>query len=160
MKNAPITTSSNESALDKPNSNICGTLPARVDTVIAGVLANLIEGLEITGIAAVYEQSTTRLSAHIYRLENEYGWLIERADFAVGTNDGREAWVTRYWLPMWERDAAFLAGARDWITSVRHSSASRKKAARRCRASAAAKNAARSKARETDPRQRDLWGEA
>lgn len=158
MKNAP-TANSNESAPDKRNYT-CGTLPRRVNTVIAGILAHLIEGRDPTGMEAVFEQSTTRLAAHIHRLSSAYNWSIERADIAVGTKDGREPWVTRYWLSMATREAAFEAGVRDWIEQVKEASASRRKQAAKCQASAAAKNAARRQMRKTDPRQSDFWGAA
>lgn len=158
MKNAP-TANSNESAQNRPDYT-CGTRPRRVNTVIAGILAHLIEGRDPTGMEAVFEQSTTRLAAHIHRLSSTYNWPIERADIAVGTKDGREAWVTRYWLSEATREAAFEAGARDWIEQVKEASASRRKQAGKCSANAAAKNAARRQMRKRDPHQGDFWSAA
>lgn len=158
MKNAP-TAFSNESAPDKRDYT-CGTLPRRVDTVVAETLASLIEGRVLTGMEAVFEQSTTRLAAHVHYLKTAYGWPVESSEFVVGTKDGRVVKVARYWLPIEAREAAFSAGARAWLELVRESSANRRKQAGKCRAAAAAKNAARSLMRKADPRQGDLWSAA
>lgn len=155
MKNAP-TAFSNESAGNKRDYT-CGILPIRVDTVIAEVVALLIEGRDLTGIEAVSEQSTTRLSAHIYYAEKRYSWQVQRRNVAVGTKDGRVVEVIRYWLPAEVREAAFNSGARPWIERVKDARASRRKQAAKCRATAAAKNAARLLMPEADPRQGDLW---
>jgi len=155
MENAP-TAFSNESAENNRNYT-CGTLPLRVDTVVAEVLALLIEGRDLAGMEAVFEQSTVRLSAHIYYLEKRYGWPVQRRNVAVGTKDGRVVEVVRYWLTAEVKEAAFNNGARAWIDPVKDARASRRKQATKCRATAAAKNAARRLMRETDPRQGDLW---
>jgi hypothetical protein len=155
MQNAPIT-NSNEGAPDKRDYT-CGTRPHRVNTVIAKILAHLIEGRDPTGMEAVFEQSTTRLAAYIHRLSFAYNWPIERASIVVGTKDGREAWVTTYWLSPATIAAAFDAGARGWIEQVKEASANRRKQAGKCRASAAAKNAALRQMRKNDPRQVDFW---
>src|SRR5471032_2460012 len=96
MKNAP-TANNDESAPDKRDSTP-GTFPKRRNTVTAGVLAALMESKTITGMDGVFSMSSTRLAAFIFYLEQNYGWTIERRDFATGTNDGRESWVTQYWL--------------------------------------------------------------
>lgn len=158
MKNAPTALSS-ESAGNKLNY-ICGTFPRRVDTVLAEMLALLIEGRDLTGIGAVFEQSTTRLSAHVYRAKKRYCWPVRCKNVVVGTEDGRVVEVARYWLPIAVREAAFNAGAFAWIELVKEARASRRKQAAKCRATAAAKNAARPLTRKADERQGDLWGAA
>ncbi|CBJ38918.1 conserved protein of unknown function [Ralstonia solanacearum CMR15] len=128
-----------------------GTLPKRTNTVTAGVLAAMIDGRIITGMEAVFKQSTTRAAAFIHRLEAEYGWHIDRRDIATGTEDGRVVWVTAYWLTNDAREAAFEAGAREWLNKVKAD------VAKRCKQVAAAKaKAARLNSLRTDPRQRDL----
>lgn len=157
MKNAP-TTISNESAPDKRDYTL-GALPYRVNTVTAGVLAYLLEGRAPTGMGAVLKQSTTRLAAYIHRLASKYEWPIETRSVAAGTNDGRETWVSVYWLSQDTIAAAFDAGAREWIERVKEASARRRKYAGKCKASAAAKNTALRQMRKTDPRQSGLWGD-
>ncbi|MET3132554.1 hypothetical protein AAKU55_002828 [Oxalobacteraceae bacterium GrIS 1.11] len=157
MKNAP-TTNSNESAPDKRDFTP-GILPHRVNTVTAGVLAYMLEGRTTTGMESVLKQSTTRLAAFIHRLSRAYGWPMERTSIAVGTKDGRETWVASYWLSQATIAAAFEVGARGWIEQVKEASASRRKQARKCKTSAAQKNAARRQLRKQDPRQGGLWGD-
>ncbi|MFC5427213.1 hypothetical protein ACFPTO_00050 [Paraburkholderia denitrificans] len=129
-----------------------GALPKRTNTVTAGVLATLLEGDVVTGMEAVFKQSTTRAAALIYYLEADYGWHIERRDIATGTNDGRVAWVSVYWLAAQAREAAFAAGARAWIDDVKVAADKRRKQRAAVKVSAAKLNA-----RRIDPRQGDLW---
>ena len=124
MKNAPIT-NSNESAHDKRNYNP-GTLPKRINTVTAAVLAGLLESKELNGLGSVFSMSTTRLAAYIHTLSNKYEWEIERKDKCIGTNDGRIAWITEYWLPVETISLALDSGARDWIDGVKNASATRR----------------------------------
>jgi hypothetical protein len=58
MKNA-LTAFSNESAPDKRDYT-GGTLPRRINTVIAGILAHLIEGRDPTGMEAVFGFTISR----------------------------------------------------------------------------------------------------
>lgn len=157
MKNAP-TEINDESAPDKRDSTL-GTFPKRRNTVIAGVLAALMESKTITSMDSVFSMSTTRLAAFIHRLEQRYGWAIDRHDVATGTNDGRESWVTAYWLLPTAIAKAFDLGAREWVDGVKAASAERRKLAGKCKAEAAKKNAIRNKLRKQDPRQGRLWGE-
>ena len=141
MKNAP-TANSSESAPDKRDYTY-GALPSRVDTVIAEMLALLIEGRTLSGMEAVFEQSTTRLAAHVHYAKTAYGWPIESArGFCVVTKDGRVVEVARHSLPIAVREAALNAGARVWIELVKEARANRRKHAGKCRATTAAKNAA------------------
>jgi len=157
MKNAP-TANNDESAPDKRDSTP-GTFPKRRNTVTAGVLAALMESKTITGMDGVFSMSSTRLAAFIFYLEQNYGWTIERRDFATGTNDGRESWVTQYWLLQATITQAFDLGARDWVDGVNAARAERRKLAAKCKIEAAKKNALRTKFRKPDPRQAGLWGD-
>jgi hypothetical protein len=67
---------------------------------------------------AVFRQSTTRAAAWVHYLEGKYGWTIARREIADGTNDGRISWVMLYWLSEDFIEAAFAAGAREWIDRV------------------------------------------
>ncbi|MEM5276704.1 helix-turn-helix domain-containing protein [Cupriavidus taiwanensis] len=153
MKNAPdheAAESANTQRKYKTNA-----LPKRINTLTAGMLAALLEGQKITGMEAVFKQSTTRAAAVIHYLTHKYGWQIEREDFATGTKDGRVAWVSAYWLTAQAREAAFNAGARAWIDDVKAAAAKR-----RMRADAVKTKATRLNAMRIDPRQRDLFGGA
>lgn len=135
-----------------------GTLPHRRNTVTAAVLAGLLESNTLTGMDSVFKQSTTRLGAVIHRLERDYGWRIERRDMATGTNDGRIASISAYWLPQATIAQAFEAGARDWVESVKVARAARRKESEKCKAQAVRLNASRKFCKPQDPRQNSLWG--
>ena len=145
------------SAPDKRNYTP-GTLPIRCNTVTAAVLAGLLESNTLTGMDSVFKQSTTRLGAVIHRLEREYGWHIDRRDIATGTNDGRIASISAYWLPQATIAQAFEVGAREWIDNVKSARAERRKQSGKCKADAARLNAARKHLKIQDPRQENLWG--
>jgi hypothetical protein len=151
MKNAP-TTISNESALDKCDYTV-GTRPARTNTVTACVLARLLEGNSLTGMESVFKQSTTRLAAFVNRLGSRYGWVIESTSLVAGTNDGRIAHISSYWLPKAVIASSYDDGARDWINKVNKALAERKNNAASCKSKAAKINASRL----PDPRQCNLW---
>src|SRR3546814_7078755 len=108
---------------------------------------------------AVFGQSTTRLVALVFWLSERYGWTIERRDIATGTNYGRVAWITCYWLRQATRAAAFDVGARPWVDGVKAARAKLRKTADKRKAEAARINAARKQVRKHDPRQFGLWGE-
>ena len=110
MKKRPTDNKSQSSASEQRNYT-SGTLPKRSNTLQSCVLAALLEGRVITGIEAVFEQSTTRASAVVHALQRNYGWTIERHEQAQGTNDGRVSWIAVYWLSAQVREAAFVAGA-------------------------------------------------
>lgn len=137
-----------------------GTLPKRTDTVTAAVLAALLESKTLTGMDSVFKQSTTRLGGVIHRLEKDYGWHIDRRDLATGTNDGRIATITEYWLPQATIARVFEAGARQWVDSVTEARTERRKLADKCRTIAARSNATRKQSKPTNPRQNSLWGGA
>ena len=131
-----------------------GKLLDRKNTVRAHVLAVLLESNVLTGMDAVFRQSTTRLSAVIHALKNKCEWPIECHDVAVGTTDGRIETVTSYWLRQETIAKAFEAGARPWVELVKAARAERRKEAEKCKAKAARMNASR---KPQDPRQGDLW---
>ena len=134
-----------------------GNLPKRIDTVTAAVLAGMLESNTLTGLDSVYKQSTTRLSAVVYRLTRNYGWHIERRDIATGTNDGRVAEISAYWLPQATIAQAFAIGAGNWVEGVKAARAERRKQSGKCKSDAAKINA-RKHFKNHDPRQDDLWG--
>lgn len=154
MKTPPNQTAL-ESAPDKRDYTP-GTMPIRVNTVTASILADLLESNVLTGLDSVFKQNTTRLGAVIHRLTRHYGWQIARSDVAIGTTDGRVTEVTAYWLPQVTIEQAFEAGARKWIYSVKVARAKRRHNAKECRNMATRKNATR----HADPRQLDLLGAA
>lgn len=53
---------------------LTGTFPARHNTVTAEVLSRLIRGKNLTGMDAVFCANSTRLSAVIFYLTEDYGW--------------------------------------------------------------------------------------
>ena len=133
-----------------------GKLPKRKNTVVAAVLASLLESKSLTGMESVFKQSTTRLGAVIFYLENKYDWQIPRRDMATGTSDGRIASISAYWLPQATIASAFDAGALDWIESVKAARTERRKQAEKCKSDAAQRNARRH-FKSHDPRQDSLW---
>lgn len=156
MKTPPNQTAF-ESAPDK-HDYTPGKMPKRKNTVTAEVLASLLESKAMTGMESVFKQSTTRLGAVIHYLENQYDWKIPRRFVATGTNDGRIAAISAYWLPQATIANAFDAGARDWIASVTAARAERRKQSDKCKADAEQINA-RKYFKSYDPRQNNLWGE-
>lgn len=106
-----------------------GSLLKQRDSTRAEVLAHLLSGKRITGMDAVFQSSTTRLSAVIFALQ-EHGWRVERDSHVVGCKDGRITTVTRYWLPPTTIGAALQSGAEAWCAEVVAARATlRKKAA-------------------------------
>ncbi len=119
----PNTTEVMPSAVERLDS--IGTFPKRKNTVLAGVLAHLLTGHELTSMDAVRGSNTTRLSGAIVALaatgarSNRYHWPISYEDFEVDTADGRVANVRRFWIAPETRQAALLAGAAQWCHDVR-----------------------------------------
>ena len=92
--------------------------PAKLDTVCAEVLRRLLSGERLTSLDAVGEASTTRLSAHVFYLEDGYGWRIERTEKAAGCKDGRVTYVSEYFLPPTVITHAAERGAAQWCAKV------------------------------------------
>lgn len=123
---------------------LSGRLPARQNTVIAEVLAQLLDGNKLTGMDAVFDAHTTRLSHHIYALRNDHGWkAIQDRDVVVGTKDGRVQTISVYELPAAVIEQAMNAGARPWINGVRVARRALRAKAAQARREAERKNAAR-----------------
>lgn len=93
--------------------------PSKHDTVCAEVLRRLISGERLTGLDGVSEASTTRLSAHIFYLEEAYAWCIERVDKANGCKDGRVTFIKEYFLSPSVIAHAMARGAAQWCATVR-----------------------------------------
>lgn len=94
----------------------------------------------------------------IHYLENRYDWTINRHTKATGTNDGRIAEISDYWLPQATIANAFAIGAGDWVEGVKVARAERRKQSGKCKSDAAKINA-RKHFKNHDPRQNGLWGE-
>ena len=154
MENA-IVQNSNDSAPSRYDYTTF-QLPTRTNTVTAHVLADFLESQALTGMAGVFKQSTTRLSAVIHYLAKNYGFEAERRDMATGTEDGRTTTIASYWLSQEVIAFAFDAlGAREWIDRVRVARGERRKKSKQCKEQAAKANA--KKYPLSDPRQGDLW---
>ena len=89
----------------------------------------------------LFQQSTMRLSAAIHYLEQRYDWTINRRKIATGTNDGRVAEISAYWLPQATIAQAFAVGAGDWVEGVKVARAERRKQSGKCKSDAAKINA-------------------
>lgn len=154
MKNAP-TRKSSESVRDKRDYTL-GTMPELCSTVRAAVLAELLSGQVMTGMNSVFAQSTTRLSAVIYALENEYGWVIRRQDIDVDTKDGRSTRIVGYYLDQATIQEAAARGSRRWIVAVKAARTKQKQHVRKSNQTAQVE-AVRQQLRLHDPRQLWLW---
>lgn len=122
LKNAQSPGGAGQSAVqstDNATDFSSGHLPVRKNTVIAEVLAHLLDGHHVTGMEAVFDMSSTRLSHHIWALREDHGWSIDRRDKVVGTKDGRIQTITEYWLNPNVIEGAMVRGARAWIDEVR-----------------------------------------
>jgi hypothetical protein len=102
--------------------------PKGPTSIRAHVLAVLLASEDMTGFESIFAYRKASLATVIRALIRKYHWPIEREDFPTNTADGRAAWASVYSLPQEAIDAAFQAGARDWLDGV--------KAARRARARA------------------------
>lgn len=143
MKKTPAATEITTSAQNSANSTGVGRFPKRVNTVIAEALADLIEGRRLTGMSAVFDASTTRLSHHVHALGKVHGWWVETFEKVVGTNDGRVQTIVEYFLSTDVIEAAFKQDAREWITRVRAARRARRAKAAEARRAAERANAAR-----------------
>jgi hypothetical protein len=160
MKTAS-TTAMMPTAPSKAKFTPTGRFPKRVNTVIAEALADLIEGRRLTGMSAVFDASTTRLSHHVHALGKVHGWWVETFEKVVGTNDGRVQTIVEYFLSTDVIEAAFKQDAREWITRVRAARRARRaKAAEARRAAERANAAAAAARRRAQPGQHDLFAGA
>ena len=88
-------------------------------SVRSHVLAVLLASEDMTGVESIFAQRKVALATVIRALIRKYGWPITREDFPTNTADGRAAWASVYCLPQEAIEAAFAAGAQDWLDSVR-----------------------------------------
>ncbi len=100
--------------------------PARLNTVLAAVLADLIEGQRITHLDCWRKHGSSRLAHHIHVLRRD-GWTIATDDRDVSTSDGRHQEIAEYSLPT---DTIAAAGerGRQYIDAVREARAQRRAA--------------------------------
>jgi hypothetical protein len=89
--------------------------PKGPSTIRAHVLAVLLASEDMTGCESILSHRKIGLAAVIRALTRKYRWPIERQDFPSNTADGRATWATVYSLPREVIDAAFEAGAHDWL---------------------------------------------
>lgn len=135
-----------------------GLLLKRKNTVIAHVLAHMLDGHHVTGMEAVFGMSSTRLAHHVHALGKVHGWFVERRDKVVGCNDGRVQTISEYWLSPDVIEAAMAQGARAWISEVRKARAALRAKEGEAHRRAAALEAARK--RQPHPGQLGLFGAA
>jgi hypothetical protein len=119
-----------------------GTYPKRRNTVIAEVLSGFLKGNTWTGMEAVFDASTTRLSSPIHTLRNN-GWPIKSVKTVVDTNDGRVTEICVYSLDAATTRLALENGASDFCQSVTKARAELRTKAPEAKAKAAKRNAAR-----------------
>ncbi|UJF24771.1 helix-turn-helix domain-containing protein [Suttonella sp. R2A3] len=93
-------------------------LPKKLQSVIAELLARLLEGQTLSQHDATKILSTTRLSAYIYELRHTYGWDIETLDETAPCADGRTASYGRYRLIPSELYKLSTEEREKWIEAV------------------------------------------
>jgi len=119
-----------EGVTGERGGGLLGTFPKRRDTVIAEVLARLLEGEKLTGMDGVFDCNTTRFADQVHELRRRHGWRIESPDVQVRTNDGRSVPVAEYWLPPEVREAAAAACGVEFCSEVRAARAELRASAR------------------------------
>lgn len=152
----PEPSKKNPSAPNSAKHTRPGRLPARLDTVIADVLSQLLEGKRLTGMEGVFTASTTRLSAVIHDLKKTHAWTVERDEIANGCNDGRTTTITRYWLDSGAIEQARDADADCWCAQVKAARAALRRKAVEAKREAHRKNQRKS-LRTFPPGQGDLF---
>ena len=95
-----------------------GAFPAKLATVTAEMLAQLLAGKKLTSLDGVYGASTTRLAALIHHIEEVHGWTISRDWTMAGCKDGRYASVRVYFLDPEVISRAMAAGGAEWRLAV------------------------------------------
>ena len=94
-----------------------GSFPKLRATVIAEVLARLLQGERLTGMHAVFASSTTRLGAYVHML-GKIGWSVESERLTVDTQDGRTTRIAEYFLAQPVIALARAAGSTEFCRSV------------------------------------------
>ncbi len=120
MENAP-TCNANESAQE---TLILPDLPTRINTVVAAVLADLLEGQQVSHLDCWRRHGSSRLSHAIWLLRGD-GWPIRTNDADVDTSDGRVATIGLYMLDAWAINATGERG-NEFIRAVREARAARR----------------------------------
>tara|TARA_R110001583_G_C5671067_1_gene411143 strand:+ start:13840 stop:14217 length:378 start_codon:yes stop_codon:yes gene_type:complete len=87
------------------------------ESVKGRVLADLLSGMDITGLDVLYRHCSTRAAHHILRLR-QAGWPIETTAVDAPTRDGRSVRIGEYRLHQDAIDAAGDAGRR-FVEEVR-----------------------------------------
>lgn len=64
----------------------------------ARILSHLLEGRSITALEALDLYGCFRLSARIKDIESRYGFTPSRDRVQVKNREGKEVYVTRYWI--------------------------------------------------------------
>lgn len=101
--------------------------PKGPKSIRAHVLSVLLESKDMTGVESIFAYRKASLATVVRALIRKYHWPIQREDFPTNTADGRAAWASVYSLPQEALDAAFAAGAQDWLDGVRAARAVRNK---------------------------------
>lgn len=96
-----------------------GRWPVKRKTACAEVLADLLDGIILTGMDAVFGVGTTRLAAHIGYLEGIYEWRFARRERVIACSDGRTATIMTYRLDPSTILLADALGAVAWCAQVR-----------------------------------------
>ncbi len=110
--------SRNNRVLHAPSS-APGKFPKLTTTLRAEALATLLAGDDVSGMASVFANSSTKLATVMRALTRRYRWPIERKEFASNLPDGRVAWISMYTLPPDTVASALVLGADAWIAEVR-----------------------------------------
>lgn len=105
------------------------------NTVKAAVLADLLEGQELTHLDCWIKHASSRLSHHIWDLIHKHGWPIQCRGRSVECRDGRTAGIGVYWLPADGRPAAAEV-EQEFIACTRNARAELRLKAKKCRRSA------------------------
>lgn len=93
--------------------------PPSRDSVLADMLADLLEGKKPTGLSVWREQGSSRAAHHKWELKHKYDWPIETETVAKGTSDGRVSDIECYYLPPEVITQAFSCGAEVFIKDTR-----------------------------------------
>ena len=64
----------------------------------ARILSHMLEGRPITAIDALELYGCFRLSARIKDIEKQLGYAPSRDRVLVKNREGKDVWVTRYWI--------------------------------------------------------------
>lgn len=94
---APVPSFSDDEHKPRVGCAVRGQLPTKPSTVIAEVLARLLNGQTLTHLDAWILSYTSRLAAHIHKLK-ELGWSIITIIEPMTCGDGRTAHIARYKL--------------------------------------------------------------